>query len=148
MFVDNAHWNRIAALTLALAEMKTFGKEYAEQVVRNAQTLAKALSDYGFPVKCAEYGFTQSHQVWLDYGGYKQGKAVAQKLERVNIIADCGVRLGTCEVTRRGMREGEMEKIAEFIKRWLIDKEEAEKIKKEVTRFIREFQRVEYCFKA
>ncbi|MFQ6087093.1 MAG: serine hydroxymethyltransferase, partial [Candidatus Bathyarchaeia archaeon] len=62
MFVDNAHWNRIAALTLALAEMKTFGKEYAEQVVRNAQTLAKALSDYGFPVKCAEYGFTRSHQ--------------------------------------------------------------------------------------
>ena len=148
MFVDNAHWNRIAALTLALAEMKTFGKEYAEQVVRNAQTLARTLSDYGFPVKCSEYGFTRSHQVWLDYGGYKQGMDVARKLERVNIIADCGVRLGTCEATRRGMREGEMEKIAEFVKRWLIDKEEAEKIKKEVTRFIREFQRVEYCFEA
>lgn len=148
MFVDNAHWNRIAALTLALAEMKTFGKEYAEQVVRNAQILAKALSDYGFPVKCAEYGFTQSHQVLLDYGGYKQGMNEARKLERVNIIADCGVRLGTCEVTRRGMKESEMEKIAEFMKRWLIDKEEAEKIRKEVTRFIREFQRVEYCFEA
>ncbi len=148
MFVDNVHWNRIAALTLALAEMKTFGKEYAEQVVRNAQTLAKALADYGFPVKCAEHGFTQSHQVWLDYGGYKQGRTVARKLERVNIIADCGVRLGTCEVTRRGLREGEMEKIAEFVKRWLIDKEEAEKIKKEVTRFIREFQRVKYSFEA
>lgn len=148
MFVDNAHWNRIAALTLALAEMKTFGKEYAEQIIRNAQTLAKALSDYGFPVKCADYGFTRSHQVWLDYGGYKQGKTVAQELERVNIIADCGVRLGTCEVTRRGMRESEMEKIAEFIKRRLIGKEEAEKIKKEVARFIREFQRVEYCFEA
>jgi glycine hydroxymethyltransferase len=128
--------------------MKTFGKEYAEQVVRNAQTLAKALSDYGFSVKCAEYGFTQSHQVWLDYGGYKQGRDVAQKLERANIIADCGVRLGTCEITRRGMRESEMEKIAEFIKRCLIDEEEAEKIKKEVTRFIRDFQQVEYCFRA
>ncbi|MFQ6074436.1 MAG: serine hydroxymethyltransferase, partial [Candidatus Bathyarchaeia archaeon] len=148
MFVDNAHWNRIAALTLALAEMKTFGKEYAGQVVRNAQTLAKALSDYGFPVKCAEYGFTRSHQVWLDYGGYKEGETIARKLERVNIIADCGVRLGTCEVTRRGMREGDMERIAEFVKRWLIDREEAEKIKKEVTRFISEFQRVEYCFEA
>jgi len=146
MFVDNAHWNRIAALTLALAEMKTFGKEYAEQVVRNAQTLAKALSDYGFPVKCAEYGFTRSHQVWLDYGGYKQGEVAARKLEKVNIIADCGVRLGTCEVTRRGMKEGEMEKIAEFIKRRLIDEEETERLKKEVTRFIRDFQRVEYCF--
>jgi len=148
MFVDNAHWNRIAALALALAEMKTFGKEYAEQVVRNAKTLAKALSDYGFPVKCVEYGGTRSHQIWLDYGGYKQGMNVARKLERVNIIADCGVRLGTCEVTRRGMREGEMQKIAEFIKRWLINKEEAVEIKKEVTRFTGNFQRVEYCFQA
>lgn len=146
MFVDNAHWNRIAALTLALAETKTFGNEYAEHVVRNAQTLAKALADYGFSVKGAEDGFTRSHQVWLDYGGYKQGRAVAQKLERVNIIADCGVRLGTCEVTRRGMRESEMEKIAEFIKRWLIDKESGEKIRREVTSFIHDFQRVEYCF--
>lgn len=148
MFVDNAHWNRIAALTLALSETKAFGKEYAEQVVRNAQTLAKALSDYGFPVKCAEYGFTRSHQVWLDYGGYKQGRNIAEKLETVNIIADCGVRLGTCEVTRRGMKEREMQKIAEFIKRWLIDEEEAGKIKKEVIRFASDFQRVEYCFEA
>ncbi len=148
MFVDNAHWNRIAALTLTLAEMKTFGKEYAEQVVRNAQILAKALSDYGFPVKCAEYGFTRSHQVWLDYGGYKQGKIEARKLEKVNIITDCGIRLGTCEATRRGMRDGEMEKIAEFIKRRIIDKEEAEKIKQEVTKFIHKFQRVKYCFEA
>jgi len=146
MFVDNAHWNRIAALTLALAEMKAFGKPYAEQVVRNAQTLAKALSDYGFPVKCAEYGFTQSHQVLLDYGGYKQGRVVARRLERVNIIVDCGVRLGTCEATRRGMKESEMEKVADFMKRWLMDKEEAKKIKKQVMKFVHEFQRLEYCF--
>jgi glycine hydroxymethyltransferase len=146
MFVDNAHWNRIAALTLALAEIKVFGKEYARQVVRNAQTLAKALLEYGFPVKGADYGFTKSHQVWLDYGGYKQGKAIAQKLEKGNIIADCGVRLGTCEVTRRGMKEGEMEKIAEFLKRLLIEKERAETVKREVIKFVDEFQQVKYCF--
>jgi glycine hydroxymethyltransferase len=146
MFVDNAHWNRIAALTLALAETKTFGKEYARQVVSNAQTLAKALFEYGFPVKGAHYGFTKSHQVWLDYGDYKQGKAVAQKLEKANIIADCGVRLGTCEVTRRGMKEGEMEKIAELIGRMLIDREKAETVRREVVRLVREFQQVEYCF--
>ncbi|MGD8505239.1 MAG: hypothetical protein PVF15_01070 [Candidatus Bathyarchaeota archaeon] len=148
MFVDNAHWNRIAALALALAEMKAFGKKYAQQVILNARTLAKTLSDFDFPVKCAEYGLTESHQVLLDYGGYKQGKIVAEQLERANIVADCGVRLGTCEVTRRGMREGEMERIAEFIKRCLVDKEKAEGIKKEVTRLIREFRRVEYSFEA
>lgn len=148
MFVDNAHWNRIAALTLALAEMKAFGKRYAEQVVRNAQTLAKVLYDDGFPVMCPEQGFTQSHQVLLDYGGYKQGMKIARELERANIIADCGVRLGACEVTRRGMRESEMEKIAEFIKRQIADKEKPERIRKEVMKLVQEFQQVEYCFDA
>jgi len=145
-FVDNAHWNRIAALTLALAEMKKFGKAYAKQVVRNSKVLAKALHDYGLPVACQHVGFTQSHQVLLDYGGYKQGSVIAEKLQYANIIVDCGVRIGTCEVTRRGMKEGEMLKIAELIKRTLIDKEPPENIKKEVAKLRSEFQKIEYCF--
>jgi len=145
-FVDNAHWNRIAALTLALAEMKKFGKAYAEQVIRNSKTLAKALHDYGFPVVCQHLGFTQSHQVLLDYGGYKQGRVIAEKLQLANIIIDCAVRVGTCEVTRRGMKEEEMMKIAELIKRTVVDGEQPEKIKKDVAKFCAEFQKVEYCF--
>ena len=145
-FVDNAHWNRIAALTLALAEMKEFGKSYAQQVICNAKKLAEALADYGFPVMCREYGFTSSHQVILNYGGYKQGRKIARKLERVNIIVDSGVRIGTCEVTRRGMKEGEMEKIAELIKR-AMDGENEEKIRTEVRRMAKEFQEINYCFK-
>ena len=145
-FVDNAHWNRIAALALALAEIRNFGKAYAEQIVRNSKTLAKALYDYGLPVTCQHLGFTQSHQVLLDYGSYEQGRVVAEKLQCANIIADCGVRIGTCEVTRRGMKKGEMLKIAELIKRTVIDGEQTENIKKEVTEFCADFQKVEYCF--
>jgi glycine hydroxymethyltransferase len=145
-FVDNAHWNRIAALTLTLAEMKEFGKAYAEQVIRNSQTLAKALYDYGFPVACQHLGFTQSHQVILDYGGDEQGRAVAEKLQDANIIVDCVIRIGTCEVTRRGMRENEMLKIAELIKRTIVDKEKPEDIRKDVAGLCAEFQKVEYCF--
>jgi len=144
--VDNAHWNRIAALTLALAEMKEFGKAYAQQIVHNAQTLAKALHDYGFPVVCQHLGFTQSHQAVLDYGGYKQGRAVAEKLQRANIITDCGIRIGTCEVTRRGMKEKEMLKIAELIKRTVLNGENPENIKKDVIKLNSEFHKVEYCF--
>jgi len=146
-FVDNAHWNRIAALTLALAEMKEFGKDYASQVVRNAQVLAKALADSGFPVACPRLGFTQSHQVWLDYGGYEEGRAVAKKLEEANIIADCGVRLGVCELTRRGMKQKEVLKVAEFITRALSGKEEPQGIKIEVEKFMSDFQEVQFCFK-
>lgn len=144
--VDNAHWNRIAALTLALAEMKNFGKAYAEQVIRNSQTLAKALYDYGFPVACQHLGFTQSHQVILDFGGYQQSQAFAEKLQHANIIVDCDVRIGTCEVTRRGMKENEMLKIAEMIRRTVTDEEQAEKNKKDVAKLCAEFQNAEYCF--
>jgi len=145
-FVDNAHWNRIAALTLALAEMKNFGKAYAKQVIDNSKTLAKALHDYGLPVVCQHLGFTQSHQVLLNYGGYKQGRVIAEKLQPVNIIVDCGVRIGTCEVTRRGMKEKEMLKIAELIKRTVVDREQPENIRKDVAKLCAEFQKVEYCF--
>jgi glycine hydroxymethyltransferase len=144
--VDNAHWNRIAALTLALAEMKKFGKAYAGQVVRNAKTLGKALCDYGFPVVCQHLGFTKSHQTILDYGNYEGGRAFAEKLQDANIIVDCAVRIGTCEATRRGMKEGEMLKISELIKRTIFDGEKPERIRKDVAKLCSEFQGVEYCF--
>jgi glycine hydroxymethyltransferase len=145
-FVDNAHWNRIAALTLALAEMEKFGKAYAEQVIRNSQTLAKALYDYGFPVICQHLGFTQSHQVIVDYGDSEKGRAFAEKLQHANIITDCVVRIGTCEITRRGMKGDEMLRIAEMIKRTAIDAEPPENIKKDVAKLCSEFQKVKYCF--
>jgi glycine hydroxymethyltransferase len=145
--VDNAHWNRIAALSLALAEAKEFGRAYAQQVIRNSKTLAKALHDYGFPVLCEHSGFTESHQVVLDYGGFGHGRAVAEKLQEANIITDCGIRIGTCEITRRGMKEKDMPRIAELIKRTIIDKEPPDKLTKEVATLCSEFQKAEYCFK-
>ncbi|MEM1515657.1 MAG: hypothetical protein QXH24_06395 [Candidatus Bathyarchaeia archaeon] len=144
-FVDNAHWNRIAALTLALAEMKRFGREYAEQVISNSRELAKALYEYGFPVKCLEMGFTNSHQLILDFETPERSREFADKLERANIIVDTAVRIGTCEVTRRGMKTPEMLKIAELIKR-AVDGENPENIKREVSKLCYEFRDIKYCF--
>jgi len=146
-YVDNAHWNRIAALALALAETKVYGKEYAGQVVQNARVLAGALAEHDLPVACPALGYTQSHQVFLDYGGYKQGRVMAKKLEAANIIVDCRVRIGVCEATRRGMRENEMHRIAELIKRVIIDGEESRQVKEDAMKLTEEFQGVEYCFK-
>jgi glycine hydroxymethyltransferase len=145
-FVDNAHWNRIAALALALAEMKRFGKAYAKQIVRNSKSLAKALNDFGLPVVCGHLGFTQSHQVIVDYGNYEKGRTIAEKLQRANIITDCVIRFGTCEVTRRGMKEPEMLKIAELVKRTIVDNEKPDTIKKSVAKLAAEFQKAQYCF--
>ena len=145
-FVDNAHWNRIASLSLALAEMKEFGKDYAKQVVSNSKSLAKALFDLGFPVVCKDLGFTRSHQAIVDFGDYEKGRTVAERLQRANIITDCVIRFGSCETTRRGMKDKDMSKIAELIKRTVIDKENPETIKKEVAKLATEFQKVHYCF--
>jgi glycine hydroxymethyltransferase len=144
-FVDNAHWNRIAALTLALAEMKEFGKAYARQVVRNSKALATALNDDGFPVAGRNSDFTMSHQVILNYENSK-GRSVAEKLQQANIITDCAIRVGTCEVTRRGMKETEMLKIAELLKRAVVDEEKPETVTKDVAKLAADFQKIEYCF--
>lgn len=145
-FVDNAHWNRVAALTLALSEMEKFGKAYAHQVIRNAKALGCCMDDLGLPVSGANLGYTESHQILLDYGGYKEGRKVARRLEQANIVADCGVRFGTCEVTRRGMEESEMEQIAQLVKRAITGTQSIDSIRREVVKLMTAFKDVLYSF--
>lgn len=140
--VDNAHWNRVAALALALSEMKRFGKRYAQQIIRNSQALARALDDMGVEVRGRPTGYTRSHQVILEGQDIKKGKQAALQLEQANLIVDSGVRLGTAEVTRRGMREPEMDRIAEFIARVLVKREDPRRVRREVTRLRRQFPRI------
>jgi glycine hydroxymethyltransferase len=82
----------------------------------------------------------------MDYGDMPKARKAAEKFQRANIITDCAIRIGTCEVTRKGMKESEMLKIAELLKRTAIDDEKAETIKKDVARLSGEFQKVQYCF--
>ena len=57
-----------------------------------------------------------------------------------------GIRLGVQELTRLGMKEGEMEEIAKFFKRILIDREEPAKVRKDVFEFRKNYRRIHYCF--
>jgi glycine hydroxymethyltransferase len=136
--VDNIHWNRVASLTYAMLELTRWGKKYAKQVVSNSQTLARSLNESGIPVKCASIGFTKSHQVLLGYGE-KKSVEVADRLQEVDMICDVGIRLGTSEVTRRGMKEGEMERIASLIVDALNRKTNRETIRRQVHKLVREF---------
>jgi len=45
------------------------------------------------------------------------------------------------------MKEPEMLRIAEYVKRLIMDEEDAEKIKGEVEEFMKDFGEVEYCFR-
>jgi glycine hydroxymethyltransferase len=142
--VDNAHWNRIAALYVALYESKKFGHRYAGQVIRNSKTLARGLDERGVKLIGREVGFTQSHQTIVDVTP-AEGVRMAQRLEKANIIVDVGVRIGTSEETRRGMKEREMERIAELISRIWVANEDPKKVSKEVSKLRKEFYEIKYC---
>jgi glycine hydroxymethyltransferase len=143
--VDNAHWNRIAALYVALCEMKKFGKRYARQVVRNSKALAKALDEHGVNLIGKDLGFTESHQTIVSIASAAEALRMARKLEEANIIVDSGIRIGTCEETRRGMREPEMERIAEFIARVWVENEDPKRVRRDVQRMRREFSSIHFC---
>jgi glycine hydroxymethyltransferase len=144
--------------------MNKFGKEYAEQVVKNAKALGKSLYEKGFDVLCPDLGFTESHQIIVDVRKFGGGKPVAEKLESCNIICNkmslpidtpqdatrnpSGIRLGVQELTRWGMKEREMKIVADFFKRVLIDNEPAENVSKEVENFKKQFNKISYCFES
>jgi glycine hydroxymethyltransferase len=162
MFVSNHHLHRLAATAVTALEMREFGREYATQVVKNAKALAQALASRGLKVVMEEKGFTESHQVILDVSKQGRGTRVALALEESHIIVNknmlpwdrpedvkdpSGIRIGVQEVTRWGMREGEMEEIAEFIKEVVVDGKSPAEVKKKVIEFRRNFLEVQYCFR-
>jgi len=153
------HLHHVAAKAIAFAEHLEFGKEYAKQTIKNAQALAQRLHERGFNVFGEKLGFTKSHQVLVSIGPGK-GKEASKKLEDAGIVTNMntipgdadplnpsGLRLGTPELTRIGMKEKEMEIIAEFYERVLIKNEIPKKIKADVKEFRKDFQEIQYCFK-
>ncbi len=152
------HLHHMAAKAIAFAEHLAFGREYAEQIVRNAKRLAEALYDSGFDVLGADHGFTESHQIVLKVGE-KQGNEAAERLEDSGIIANgnmvpsdesplnpSGIRLGVQELTRLGMKENEMGEVAKFFKRVLMDKEGTVQVRKDVVAFKSDYRAIHYCF--
>lgn len=120
----------IAAKAVCLGEaLKPEFKAYAEQTVKNAQALAKGLTDRGMKLVS---GGTDNHLMLLDLSeGDLTGKELERRLDEVYITANkntipneqrspfvtSGVRLGTPAVTTRGLKEADMDVIAECI--WL-----------------------------
>jgi glycine hydroxymethyltransferase len=153
--------NRVAALAVSAAEMLEFGRAYMGQIVRNAQALGAALHQRGIPVLGAHKGYTRTQQVIADVRQFGGGIAVAQLLARANIITNknliptdqtedwdrpSGLRMGSIEVTRLGMREEEMETVADFMARVLIEKEAPAKVLEDVIEFRQSYQKLYYCF--
>jgi glycine hydroxymethyltransferase len=160
--LSNTHIHRFPSLAVTALEMNEFGEEYASQVVRNAKAFGKALYDRGLKALCPNLGFTESHQVILDVKEYGGGQKVARRMAQCNVICNkmalpndtsndathnpSGIRLGVQELTRWGMKEKEMDDVAEFYKRVIIDGESVEKVKADVMAYKAQYPDIHYCF--
>ena len=156
---SNYHLHRYAATAVTAIEMFVFGEEYAKQIIKNAKKLAEELYNLGFKVVAENKGFTQTHQVAIDVSNLGGGEKCSKLLEQANIIVNknelpwdkssknpSGIRIGVQEVTRFGMKEVEMEIIAQFIADVLLRGKSIDKVRQEVINFRKEYTEVKYGF--
>lgn len=122
------HNQQTAAIAVALGEALTPEfKAYGHQVALNAQALSKALISRGFNLVT---GGTDNHLMVVDLNNkHLSGKEGEQALSRAGITVNkntvpfdprspydpSGIRLGTPALTTRGMKEAEMERVADWI---------------------------------
>ena len=157
------HIHHMAGKAVTFAEVLEFGKEYASQTIKNAKLLAAELDNLGFKVLGEKMGYTKSHQTVVNVLDYGDGGKIEADLEKANIIVNRqlipgdlkakrnymspgGIRLGTSEITRLGMKESEMQQIASLIKQVIIDKKDPKEIISQVIDFRKNYQKTEYCF--
>ena len=157
------HIHHMAGKAVAFAEALEFGKDYAAQTINNAKALAAELNNVGFKVLGEKRGYTESHQTVVNVLDYGDGGTIEADLEKANIIVNRqlipgdlkanrhymhpgGIRLGTSEITRLGMKESEMKEIASMIKDVVIDKKEPSEMTGKIAEFRKAYQKTEYCF--
>jgi glycine hydroxymethyltransferase len=145
----------IAAKAVCLKEaLEPAFVEYQKQIVANAKRLAAALSSAGYRLVS---GGTDNHLMLVDvFSKGITGKAAEAALGKAGITVNknaipfdqnppmvaSGVRIGTPAITSRGMRESEMDRIAELIARVLASPDDAaalERVKVEVEALCRKF---------
>ena len=146
------HMHTIAAKAVAFGEaLQPEFKDYAEQIVKNAKRLAEELQKRGFKLVT---GGTSNHLVLADiHSSFGiDGKEAEIAMDKIgltlnaNAIPDdplprfrpSGIRLGTPAVTTRGAKEDDMEKIAEWMRRSIDNRDnddELAELRKEVMEF-------------
>ena len=146
------HMHTIAAKAVAFGEaLQPEFKDYAEQIVKNAKRLADELQKRDFKLVT---GGTSNHLILADiHSSFGiDGKEAEIAMDKIgltlnaNAIPDdplprfrpSGIRLGTPAVTTRGAKEDDMEKIAEWMRRSIDNRDNDEMLaglRKEVVEF-------------
>ncbi len=124
----------IAAKAVAFGELLTDEfKDYTKQVQKNAQAMAKALTDRDYQIIS---GGTDNHLMLIDLRNKNiTGKKAQETLDKAHITLNknsvpyddkspfvtSGIRIGVPAITTRGMKEADMEKIVVLIDKILMD---------------------------
>ncbi|MDO8509606.1 MAG: serine hydroxymethyltransferase [bacterium] len=155
-FQGGPHENNIAAKAIAFKEaLEPEFKEYTRQIIANAKVLENKFRDLGYKLM---FGGTDNHLLLIDVftSTSVTGKQAQIALDKAaitvnkNMIPDdprspmdpSGIRLGTPALTTRGMKENEMNLIANWIDRAIKNwenEEELAKIKLEVIELTKKF---------
>ena len=146
------HMHTIAAKAVAFGEaLQPEFKDYAEQIVKNAKRLAEELQKRGFKLVT---GGTSNHLILADiHSSFGiDGKEAEIAMDKIgltlnaNAIPDdplprfrpSGIRLGTPAVTTQGAKEDDMEKIAEWMRQSIDNRDNDDalaELRKEVVEF-------------
>ena len=142
-----------AALAVTMLDWREFGREYAAEMVLMSKTLASSLEEYDIPIFFGALGHTQSHQFAVlaeEYGGGQQASKLLRKsgflacgigLPVQDIEGDMnGVRFGTPELVRWGMKAKHSNKLAELVAKAL----KGDNVSDQVSKWRRTFNKVHF----
>ena len=148
---------KTAALGITLQDWKSVGRDYAQMMVKTSQALAEHLQNLGVNIFAADKGFTTSHQFAILAAPYGGGQTAARRMGEAGLLA-CGIglpieqvegdlnglRIGTPEIVRIGMKVEHMQDLAGFISRSLDTNVEPKSIQREITEWRKQFSGVHY----
>jgi glycine hydroxymethyltransferase len=121
-----------AALAITMLDWKVHGTAYATSMINVAQSFAKELAAFSIPVFAEKNGFTASHQFAIEAAPYGGGQSASKKLRQAGFLA-CGIglpiedvkgdlnglRIGTPELVRWGVKEAHTKKLATLVSKAL-----------------------------
>ena len=148
---------KTAALGITLQDWKFVGSDYANMMVETSQTLAAELQALDVNIFAADKGFTTSHQFAIIAAPYGGGQKAAKQMGESGLLA-CGIglpialvegdlnglRIGTPEIVRLGMKPEHMSILAKFIARSLNSPADSKMIQREVADWRKQFSGVHY----
>jgi glycine/serine hydroxymethyltransferase len=149
--VSSSHTHHLICLAVTILEMEKFGKEYARRIVENSNAIGAAFERLGYEIRKTRdgnYSYTHQAHVFIDDKGERL--LLYRRLVQNNISTNFDdplggrlfIRIGTQELTRRGMGSIEMSNIANLMNQAML----GGNVKSEVENLNSQFNEIKFSF--